>query len=608
MKLIDINKLHHELDSLTFLQICVGTVFLSVFLLAPLILMVGQAFISKNGLNFTWFTDILSSREYVSIQSRGGRFGEVYNGVLYLWGFDHGILLNSLIVAILVTFSCSIIGVIVAFLISRYNFLGKRIFQVLLLVPLLATPFVNAYVIGKLFNPHGGLINYFFYDFFHIIPWRIDIDGIFGIILAQILSYYPIVYLNVSAALNNIDPSLEEMAENLGAKSFKLFKTVTFPLIIPSLAAGAIITFIFSLEDLGATIGFIGARANPLAKKLVSYQVFSSFAEALTGGISPKVAALAVLILLLTVSSYILVQKYVNVRNYTMLSKGGRWGSRVSIPSKRRQTFIFLFLFLLVIVASMPQIGTILLATTDWATSSATPTKFTVEYLATLWTNQDVTRAISNSLIYSLIAVLIMIVVGSSIAYVTTKSNLPGKGILDMLATIPVAVPGITLAVGYFLLFSQYFRGSILDPLKDPALLLIIAYSIRRLPFMIRSVHAGLQQIDKSLEEASFNLGAGRATTFVKIVLPLVIGHLIGGALLGFVYSMAEVSTSVTLGALSEDREPITFFISRIIYGGAAVGSVSIGASMCVLLMAVEIAAMTISNYVLKQKVSYLGV
>ncbi|MBM3291081.1 iron ABC transporter permease [Candidatus Bathyarchaeota archaeon] len=608
MKLFNLNKLHHELDSLTFLQVCIGTIFLSIFLIAPLLLMTGQAFISKNGINLTWFTDLLGSPEYVSFQSRGGRFGEVYNGILYLWGFDYGILLNSLIVAAIVTLICSIIGVLVAFFVNRYNFFGKRIFQILLLVPLLATPFVNAYVIGKLFNPRGGLINYIFYDFLHILPWRIDIDGLFGIILAQVLSYYPIVYLNVSAALNNIDPSLEEMAENLGAKSLKLFRTITFPLIIPSLAAGAIITFIFSLEDLGATIGFIGARANPLAKKVVSYQVFSSFAEALTGGISPKVAALAVIILILTVSSYILVQKYVNIRNYTMLSKGGRWGSRVSVPSKHRQSFIFVFLLLLIIIASMPQIGTILLATTDWTTSGALPTKITGEYLTTLWTNQDVTRAITNSLVYSLIAVVIMVIVGSSIAYVVAKRNIPGKGILDLLATIPVAVPGITLAVGYFLLFGQYFRGSVLDPLKDPALLLIIAYSIRRLPFMIRSVHAGLQQIDKSLEESSFNLGAGRTTTFVKIILPLVIGHLISGALLGFVYSMAEVSTSVTLGALREDREPITFFISRIIYGVAAVGSVSIGASMCMLLMAVEIAAMTISNYILKQKVSYLGV
>jgi ABC-type Fe3+ transport system permease subunit len=121
-------------------------------------------------------------------------------------------------------------------------------------------------------------------------------------------------------------------------------------------------------------------------------------------------------------------------------------------------------------------------------------------------------------------------------------------------------------------------------------------------------VSAGLAQVDKSLEESSMNLGANRPTTFFKIVLPLIIGHILGGAILSFVYSMSEVSTSVTLGALREDRVPITFFISQIVYGVAAVGSVSIGAALCVLLMAVQITAMAISNYILKQKVAFLGV
>ena len=152
------------------------------------------------------------------------------------------------------------------------------------------------------------------------------------------------------------------------------------------------------------------------------------------------------------------------------------------------------------------------------------------------------------------------------------------------------------------------FRGSPLDPLTDPALLLVLAYSVRRIPFTTRAVYAGLQQIDKSLEEASLNLGASRLTTFTQVVIPLIVGNVMSGALLSFVYSMAEVSTSVTLGALKESRIPITFFISQIVYGTAAVGSVSIGASLCVLLMTAQVAAMAISNYVLKQRIAFLGV
>jgi len=604
-----IEKLRREVDPLTITQTLVSYTILIAFLVAPLSSLILQGFSYQDAFSLRWFTNILTSPEYVSLQSRGGRMFEVRRDVMYIWGYDHGILLNSLIVAFSVTVLCSVIGIAVAMIMGRYEFKGKSIFRVILLIPLLATPFVNAYVVGKVFNPRFGLLNYLLYDILHILPWRISVDGLVGLVVAQTLSYYPIVYLNVVASLNNIDPSLEEMAENLGAKGFRLFRTVTFPLFLPGLVAGAVITFIFSLEDLGAPIGFIGASANPLSKSVASYQIYAAFAEALTGQISPKTSALALLIMTITVLSYVAVKTYTSRRSYTMISKGGRWNPRVRTPGLGGQTAICLVLLLLVIWGAMPQIGTFVLASTNWATSGTLPTRLTGASFRALLTNKDVTRAIANSLGYSFVAVAIMVVVGSSISYVVSKRDIPSKGVLDMLATVPVSVPGISLAVSYFLFFSTpFFRGSLLDPLTDPALLLILAYTIRRLPFMTRSVYAGLQQVDKGLEEASLNLGATRTTTFVRIVIPLIVTNVIGGALLSFVYSMAEVSTSITLGALREDRVPITFFISQIVYGTAAVGAVSIGASLCIMLMAVQITAMAVSNFVLKQKASFLGV
>ncbi|MFQ6052642.1 MAG: ABC transporter permease [Candidatus Bathyarchaeia archaeon] len=599
-----LRRIRREFDLMTSLQTSIAFALLLVFLIAPLALMVGQAFLYRGGISLSWFLDIVSSPEFVSLRPRGGRLFEVHRGTMYIWGLDHGILLNTLMVALIVMVLCSIIGVLTAMIMGRYNFRGKGLLRLLLLVPLLATPFVNAYVIGKLFKPRGGLINFVLFDLLHLLPWRIDIDGLVGIALAQTLSYYPIVYLNVYASLMNMDPSVEEQAENLGARGFRLFRTVTFPLSLPGLAAGSIIVFIFSMEDLG----FIGARANPLARKVVSYQVYSSFAEALTGGISPRTAALAVLILIVAVVGFTAIKRYVGLRSYAMLSKGGRWSTRIRTPSITARGAIYLFMVLLVSMASMPQIGAVLLATTNWATSGTLPTKATAEYLSTLVTNPDVKRAIINSIMYSGAAVALMVLVGSSIAYVVARRDIPGRSFLDMLATIPVAVPGITLAVGYFLFFSRYFRLTPLDPLVDPGLLLMFAYSVRRLPFTTRAVFSGLQQIDVSLEESSLNLGAGRFTTFFRVVLPMIMPHIIGGAILSFVYSMSEVSTSVTLGALREDRVPITFFISQIVYGVAAVGAVSIGAALCVLLMAVQITAVAISNYILKQRVAFLGV
>ncbi|HEX9915511.1 MAG TPA: iron ABC transporter permease, partial [Candidatus Bathyarchaeia archaeon] len=574
-----VDRLRRELDPLTIAQTLIGYFVLIGFLLAPLASLVLQAFQYRGGLSLNWFIDVLTSPEYISLQSRGGRLFEVRREVMYIWGYDHGIILNSLMVAFFVTLFCSVIGITVAMIMGRYEFKGKGIFRVILLIPLLATPFINAYVVGKVFNPQGGLLNYIFFDLLHIIPWRVSIDGLVGLIVAQTLSYYPIVYTNVHASLSNVDPSLEEMAENLGAKGFRLFRTVTLPLFMPGLVAGAIITFIFSIEDLGAPIGFIGATANPLSKSVASYQIYSTFAQALTGSISPRTSALALIIMFITVASYVVVKTYTTRRTYAMLSKGGRWSPRLRTPSLPAQVVIVLGLLLLVVFGAMPQIGTLVLASTDWATSGTLPTRFTGQYFAALAANRDVARTIANSLGYSVAAVALMVLVGSSISYVVAKRNIPTRSVLDMLATVPVSVPGVSLAVSYFLFFSSsFFRGSLFDPLTDPALLLVLAYTIRRLPFTTRSVFAGLQQIDKSLEEASVNLGASRTATFGRIVLPLIVSNIISGALLGFVYSMSEVSVSVTLGALREDRQPITFFISQIVYGLAAVGSVSIGA------------------------------
>ena len=604
-----VERLRRELDPLTLTQTLLSYFVLVGFLVLPLSSLVLQGFRFEGGLSLRWFIDILTSPEYVSLQSRGGRMFEVRRGVMYIWGYDHGILLNSLMVALTVTVLCSVIGIGVAMVMGRYEFKGKAIFKVILLIPLLATPFVNAYVVGKVFNAQFGLLNYLLVDLLHLLPWRVSIDGLVGLMVVQTLTYYPIVYTNVLSSLNNIDPSLEEMAENLGSTGFRLFRTVTFPLFLPGLVAGAIITFIFSLEDLGAPIGFIGATANPLSKNVASYQIYASFREALTGEISPKVSALALLIMVVTVLSYTLVKYYTSRRSYTMISKGGRWSPRLSKPKAGVQLLVIGGLLLLFVLGAMPQIGTFVLASTNWANSGTFPTRITGEYFRALTTNRDVVRAILNSLGYSVVAVVITIIVGSSISYVVAKRDVPTKSLLDLLATVPVSVPGVSLAVSYFLFFSsRLFRGSLLDPLTDPALLLILAYTIRRLPFTTRSVYAGLQQIDKSLEEASLNLGATRTVTFGRIVIPLIVSNVISGALLSFVYSMSEVSTSVTLGALREDRVPITFFISQIVYGTAAVGSVSIGASLCILLMAVQITAMAVSNYVLKQKASFLGV
>ncbi|MCS7384940.1 MAG: ABC transporter permease subunit [archaeon GB-1867-097] len=301
-----------------------------------------------------------------------------------------------------------------------------------------------------------------------------------------------------------------------------------------------------------------------------------------------------------------LIKKYVSLRTYATISKGSRWSSKVKKPRRIGLLLILAFIIPLVIFASLPQVGVFILAFTDWVTSGIFPSKLTFEYVNQLLT-PSVRTAMFNSLTYSILAVLIAVFIGSNASYVVSRVKSSIANILDILSTIPISIPGIVLAVGFFLFFTSYFRGTVLDPLVDPSILLILAYSIRRLPFAARSIFAGLQQVHISLEEAAMNLGANRLHTFIRIVLPLISINIFGGAILTFVYSMSEVSTSVTLGSLRGDRGPITFYISQVVYGSVVVGAVSVGAALCVLLILLQVMAISISNYLLKQRFSIFG-
>jgi len=182
--------------------------------------------------------------------------------------------------------------------------------------------------------------------------------------------------------------------------------------------------------------------------------------------------------------------------------------------------------------------------------------------------------------------------------------------LLDLLVTSPIALPGLVIAVGYFYFFTTFFPGTPLDPISSgPSLLLIVAYSVRRLPFTARAVFAGLQQVHVALEEASLNLGAGRLRTLLSIVIPLIGLNLLSGALISFVYCMSETSTSITLGGLGgvgeRHQAPITFIMLDYLN---RVGGPHVVASLGVLLIALQLTVIVLVNVVFKQKYAYIGV
>ncbi len=595
-------------DPVLLAFIFIPLVTLAIFLIVPVALMLKDAFLYNGEFSFYWFKNIFSSKKYINLNPETSAFRIVHPPnappILMIEGKNYGVILNSLINSLIVTVIATLIGLVVAFIFARYEFPGKTVLRVLATIPLLVTPFINAYVVKRLFLPNG-LFSYIFYDVLHILPWRIGIDGLAGVTVTQIMTFYPIAYLNIYSSLINIDPSLEEQAENLGAEGFRLFRTITLPLAMPGIAAGATLIFIFSLEDLGAPIVF---HSHPLARNLISYQIYDGFLS-LSGQRMPEVAALAVILLVIAFTGFLAIRHYVSLKSYAMVSRGGRWKPRVRKLGTKGILLIFLGILPLILVTVLPQFGVVATAFSDRWTGPL-PQGFNTENMYQIFVNPDVRKHIFNSIFYSFSALAIIIVLATMSSYAVSRARIPGVSILDALVTIPIAMPGLVVAVGYFYFFSMLFPGTSLDPTNplafNPAPILILAYAIRKLPFTARAVYAGLQQTHVVLEEAAMNLGASRLRTIATIVIPLILVNIISGAMISFVYSMTEVSVSITIGALNRDKAPLTYYMKDSIT--RQMEAIQITAALGVLLIIIQLAVITIITLVFKQRYAFIGV
>lgn len=598
----------YELDPLLWSFIVLGSAFLLVFLVSPIFFVLINAFRAPTG--GAWYSNfqrIFSAREYVRLETLPGeQFAfavQLGNETLYvIKGLNYGSLVNSLILSLVVTSAATIIGIIVAFILARYNFAGKDFLRILSLVPLFVTPFVNSYVVKILFSEYGpiSLITQ------RLFGWSLRLDGLVGVALAQIISFYPIVYLNAYSAFLNVDPSTEEQAENLGARGFTLFRSVTFPLALPGIVAGAIIVYIFSLEDVGAPLIF-------QEWNLMSAQIFRGFITQ-TGIVSPESAALGIVMLFIAVMGFLAIRNYVGMRSYAMISRGGRLVSRSRPLGMVGKLVVYLLVFPMVFLTAFPQIGVFLLAF-----NVMPPRGFelnfenlTLDYFVRLFTDPGVFTFIRNTLVYAALSVLMAVVVAIMIGYGVSRIRVSWlSNLLDTLATVPIAIPGLVIALGYYYFFTTLFSGTPLDPASIGAfqawIVLVISYSVRKLPYVVRSVYAGFQQVHVGLEEAALNLGATRAKVVFGVVLPFIISYIFSGAVLGFIYMATEVSTSITIGNFNPSQAPMTYYMMNVYKGGSPIG-VQIAAAMGVLLIFIQLVAMLIVVGVLKQRYAFIGV
>lgn len=484
----------------------------------------------------------------------GGNFtlryiGEVFKNPIYREG-----LFNSLKIALGTTTLVTLIAVPLAWMANKYDFAGKGVFTGLLLVPMILPPFVGAIGFQQIFGQYGSInaiLN------LGPIDW-LGRGQYFGVILLQAMGLYPILYLNVAASLANIDPAMEQAAQNLGSTGWQRFRRITLPLIMPGMFAGGTIVFIWSFTELGTPLIMQYTRCTPV-------QVFDALKDI---GTSPFPYALVIVMLTASMLLYVLGKFVFGRQSYAMQSKASTHSGFEKAVGWRAVVIPLTFTAVCV-AALLPHAGVILTAFSEPGSWYKTvfPTVLTTGNFEEALGHSMTVSSIGNSLLFSGIAVFVNLAIGVMIAFIVVRSDLPFRGVLDTLAMLPLAVPGIVMAFGYLAISSwaanlqavkeSEFLKQLFDVRTNPTLFLVIAYAVRRLPYMVRSAVAGLQQTSVTLEEASANLGASGLTTVRRITVPLIVANLIAGAMLAFAFSMLEVSDSLML-AQRADYFPIT--------------------------------------------------
>jgi iron(III) transport system permease protein len=494
-------------------------------------------------------------------QLTGFYLAEVFRNPLYLEG-----LVNSLRIACCTTLLSLLLALPLAWLSDRYEFRGKRLLSGALLLPLILAPFVGALGMQCIFGRYGAanvlLAHLGFFAMGAGPDWFAG--GFWAVVVLEALHLYPILYLNIVAAFANVDPMLLEAAEDYGCVGFRRFRRVVLPLVMPGVFAGGSLVFIWSFTELGTPLMFNYGRCTAV-------QIFSGINEM---GYNPMPYALVAVMMTLSVTMYVAAKFFFGRQSYAMSSKAGRAAGQLHLRGIKEVLVIAAFAGL-GLFSILPHLGVLGLAFGSSWYHSLAPLRLTLEHFEAALSHGLTVPSIINSMRYSLMAVAAAMIVGVFAAVCIVRGKGRSGWLLDSLVMLPLAVPGLVLAFGYLAMSQKGRLFHCFDPVANPTVLLVIAYAVRRLPYVVRAAVAGLQQTSVSYEEAAASLGATPVTAFRRITMPLIAANLIAGGILAFSFSMLEVSDSLIL-AQKAAYFPITkaiFELSNLLGQGQALAS-----------------------------------
>ena len=519
--------------------------FLLAFLIVPIGLVIYTAFVDE------------SNRLTL------GHFANFFGQTVFVESF-----LNSLWVSLASVAVATLIAVPLAYLTVRFEFRGALLIQTLGVLPLIMPPFVGAVAMQLIFGRNGS-INLLLNDWFGFtVP---IMDGLIGVTFVESIHYFPFILLNLVASMRNIDGAMEESALNLGAGGWRLFRRVIFPLAMPGYLAGATLVFVKVFDDLGT----------PLVMGVTNMLAPQAYLRITSVGIDdPQGYVISVIMIAFSILALGLAARVMKGRDYSTLQKGGNSLQRRRL-SGWESVLAYGWIILVLLITLAPHFGILLMSFAKVWSFSVLPDAYTLEHYATVFT--DARGMMANTLLYCLLAAGLDVVIGTAIAYLILRTNLPGRRWLDYMASAALAIPGLVLAIGYLRLFKGVNLPFTDTPVVSTWVLIMLAYVVRRLPYALRSCMAALQQVHVSLEEAAQSLGATRMSTIRRVMVPLMMGGMLAGFVTSFITAAVELSATILL-ASAQSQAPMSYGIYLYMQSIAGRGP---GAALAVLAVVV---------------------
>ena len=542
-------------DPILVTTIVVLITFLTLFILYPLAILLVDSFVGDGGFGFS-----------------------VFKRIFNMPTFTHAIT-NTLKVGFLVGILSTLVGLLFAY-VEVYVRMGKftgGLFKVVSMLPVVSPPFVLSLSMIMLFGK-AGIITRFLLKIYDN-----SVYGFWGIAIVQTLTFFPVCYMMLKGLLKNIDPSLEEAARDMGASRWKVFTSVTFPLLLPGLGNAFLVTFIESIADFANPM-IIGGSYDTLATTIY-LQITGAYDKA-------GAAAMAVVLLCITLAMFA-VQKYYLERKTaaTLTGKASRGRMLITDRSVRVPLTVLcslVALFVIMMYICVP-IG------------ACFPTwgyKFfplTGKWFKLVFTRYHGFQAFRDSFILSLISAPITALLSMIISYLVVKRKFKSKGFIEAVSMLAMAVPGTVLGVGYIRGFSGgLFHTGLLSGLYGSAAILIIVFVVRSLPTGTRSGISALRQIDKSIEESAYDMGANSFRVFMTVTLPLIKDSFLSGLVTAFVRSITAISAIILLVT------PQFLLITVQINEFAEKGSYSIACAFATILILITYGSVLLMNLAMK--------